>query len=231
MAFLVDWIASESRDNRTPPAIFHERQAAFRMHCAIHTLNNLFSEAWLDEDMMESLSLGLNDVGSGRLRSSLGAWLGDWDLQVILAALDLRGAQVLSHIAPSMKLLHGTCEEVVREDERLEAALTDAMDASRERPLLGVIVNRPSRNRLRSAVGGRHWYPIVPRQCPDSGDTAWFNMDSKLSAPQRISRTDDASELPRAHLRELLGQNCQLFFVAVVEAHPCAPEKSEGARV
>ncbi|CAE8604216.1 unnamed protein product [Polarella glacialis] len=202
--------------------IFHERGAFLRLQCGLHALNNLFGEEWVDAQAMESLANALPQQelgGDDRLRSIFGAWLGDWDLQVIVAALESRGASIVHHVMASSgekgynRMEDRGCLLALKEVER-EVRLK-----SSRQTLLGVIVNSPSQSFWGRAVGGRHWYTVAPRWSSEEaagGESRWWNLDSKLEEPKSIE-APSADSLPLPFFGQLLDTGCHLFFVADAE--------------
>eukprot|EP00904_Undaria_pinnatifida_P006346 jgi/Undpi1/2841/HiC_scaffold_14.g06218.m1 len=152
--------------------MYHERQRL--MHCAIHTLNNLFQERWADRGMMDRLALELCDR-EAVLRSESGMrrmltnpfkstipLIGDYDINVLLEALKIKQCRVSLHAVFNPK-----------NPEAFKLALTEAVSSSPSPR--GIIVNYVSQRRLWGAWVNHHFYAIV--RAPDN-----LNADKNISS-------------------------------------------------
>ncbi|CAM9377505.1 unnamed protein product [Laminaria digitata] len=138
--------------------MYHERQRL--MHCAIHTLNNLFQEQWAGREMMDRLALELcnreellrSESGMRRMLTnpfkSVIPLIGDYDINVVLEALKLRQCRVSLHAVFNPK-----------NPEAFELALTEAVSSSPSPR--GIIVNYVSQRRLWGAWVNHHFYAII----------------------------------------------------------------------
>ncbi|XP_066127539.1 josephin-2 [Saccopteryx bilineata] len=168
----------------SPPSVYHERQ---RLElCAIHALNNVLQQQLFSQEAADEICKRLApDSRLNPHRSLLGT--GNYDVNVIMAALQGLG---------------------------LAAVWWD-----RRRPLsqlalpqvLGLILNLPSPvslGLLTLPLRRRHW--VALRQV----DGVYYNLDSKLRAPQALGDEDGV----RAFLEASLAQGlCQVLLVVTKE--------------
>ncbi|KAL4335010.1 hypothetical protein GQ457_07G042240 [Hibiscus cannabinus] len=143
--------------------IYHERQRL--QFCLLHSLNNLFQQ----KDAFSRASLNsvaerlvLDDPEKETwtpfslvFKPHHNSLTGNYDINVLIAALEGRGKTVIWH------------------DGRNGASSIDLDDAS----LMGFVVNVPVR-RYAGLWKSRHW--IAVRKI----DGVWYNLDSDLQAPQ-----------------------------------------------
>ncbi|XP_045056173.1 aspartate dehydrogenase domain-containing protein isoform X1 [Desmodus rotundus] len=167
-----------------PPSVYHERQ---RLElCAIHALNNVLQQRLFSQEAADEICKRLApDCRLNPHRSLLGT--GNYDVNVIMAALQGLG---------------------------LAAVWWD-----RRRPLsqlalpqvLGLILNLPSPvslGLLSLPLRRRHW--VALRQV----DGVYYNLDSKLRAPEALGDEDGV----RAFLAAALSQDlCQVLLVVTKE--------------
>ncbi|XP_060235975.1 josephin-2 isoform X2 [Meriones unguiculatus] len=175
----------------SPPSVYHERQ---RLElCAVHALNNVLQKQHFSQEAADEICKRLApDSRLNPHRSLLGT--GNYDVNVIMAALQGLG---------------------------LAAVWWD-----RRRPLsqlalpqvLGLILNLPSPvslGLLSLPLRRRHW--VALRQV----DGIYYNLDSKLRAPEALGGEDGVS-LPtfpfRAFLAAALAQGlCEVLLVVTKE--------------
>ncbi|CAN0483519.1 unnamed protein product, partial [Phaeothamnion confervicola] len=132
--------------------MYHERQRL--LHCAVHSLNNLFQERWVVPALLDDLARqqyqsemelrqasGLPAPYFNAFKSPIG--LGNYDISVIVAALALRGCRLSAHVVPGK---NGDPEACRKKLEELDFAAAD-----------GLLVNRRG-----SIIWGQHWYVILP---------------------------------------------------------------------
>ncbi|XP_077887682.1 josephin-2 isoform X1 [Ictidomys tridecemlineatus] len=175
----------------SPPSVYHERQ---RLElCAVHALNNVLQQQLFSQEAADEICKRLApDSRLNPHRSLLGT--GNYDVNVIMAALQGLG---------------------------LAAVWWD-----RRRPLsqlalpqvLGLILNLPSPvslGLLSLPLRRRHW--VALRQV----DGVYYNLDSKLRAPEALGNEDGVSFpfLPsRAFLAAALAQGlCEVLLVVTKE--------------
>ncbi|KAG8388868.1 hypothetical protein BUALT_Bualt02G0169800 [Buddleja alternifolia] len=154
--------------------IYHERQRL--QFCLLHSLNNLFQE----KDAFTRANL--NDI-AGKLdledpnkstwtplsvifRPHHNTFTGNYDINVLIAAVEERGKRVIWH------------------DRRCGASLID-LDGLVDK-LFGIVVNVPVR-RYGGLWKGRHW--IALRRV----EGVWYNLDSDLSAPYPFRNTEEVT--------------------------------------
>ncbi|VFQ98232.1 unnamed protein product [Cuscuta campestris] len=152
--------------------IYHERQRL--QFCLLHTLNNLFQEkdAFTRADLNSiSERLGLDDPNKGSwspisaiFKSHHNAITGNYDINVLVAALEGKGKSVVWH------------------DRRVGAG---AIDLDGE--MMGIIVNLPVR-RFAGLWRSRHWVALKRI------DGVWYNLDSDFSAPCAFRDTEELRE-------------------------------------
>lgn len=152
--------------------IYHERQRL--QFCLLHALNNLFQEkdtfTRADLDAIAE-KLILDDPTRVRwtpisvvFKPHHNLLTGNYDVNVLIAALERRGKNVVWH------------------DRRNGASSID-LDGS-ETGLMGIVLNIPVR-RYGGLWKGRHW--VTLRKI----DGVWYNLDSDLKAPIPFKDVDD----------------------------------------
>ncbi|XP_028178093.1 josephin-2 [Ostrinia furnacalis] len=164
------------------PTIYHEKQV--KELCALHALNNLFqTRGTFSKSELDSICSRLSpNVWINPHRSMLG--LGNYDINVIMAALQKKGC------------------EAVWFDKRKDPGCLDLSN------ICGFILNVPSDYKLGFVMlplRRRHWITI--RQIQGN----FYNLDSKLDAPQLIGRSTDLI----AYLKEQLDSKEKELFVVV----------------
>ncbi|AES98551.1 putative ubiquitinyl hydrolase 1 [Medicago truncatula] len=157
--------------------VYHERQRL--QFCLIHTLNSLFQQkdAFTRANLnaiSEKLALdeSFNNESSWTPLSIFfkphhNALTGNYDINVLTAALEEKGKSVVWH------------------DRRKGGSSVD-LDAS-EDVLMGVVINIAVK-RFAGIWKSRHW--IALRKI----DGVWYNLDSDLSAPKSFRDTDEVRE-------------------------------------
>ncbi|CAA0833540.1 Josephin-like protein [Striga hermonthica] len=156
-------------------SIYHERQKL--QFCLLHSLNNLYQEkdaftrAYLNavaekldlEDPNKSARTPLSVV----FKSHHNVFTGNYDINVLIAALKERGKVVTWH------------------DRRCGASSID-LDQPEDK-LFGIIVNVPVR-RYGGLWRSRHW--IALRKI----ERVWYNLDSDFTTPYAFRNTDEIRE-------------------------------------
>lgn len=164
------------------PAIYHEKQV--KELCALHALNNLFqTRNTFSKSELDGICSRLSpNVWINPHRSMLG--LGNYDINVIMAALQKKGC------------------EAIWFDKRKDPGCLELSH------ICGFILNVPSDYKLGFVMlplRRRHWITI--RQIQGN----FYNLDSKLDAPQLIGRSSDLI----AYLKEQLDSKEKELFVVV----------------
>ncbi|KAK4419717.1 AUGMIN subunit [Sesamum alatum] len=155
--------------------IYHEKQRL--QFCLLHSLNNLFQEkdtftrAHLNV-IAEKLHLEDPDKSAWTPLSVIfkphhNALTGNYDINVLIAALEERGKSVIWH------------------DRRCGASSID-LDGPEDK-LFGIVLNVPVR-RYGGLWRSRHW--IALRRV----ERVWYNLDSDLSAPYPFKNTEEIRE-------------------------------------
>ncbi|KAF0303044.1 Josephin-2 [Amphibalanus amphitrite] len=183
-----------NKTNITQDGIYHEKQV--RELCALHALNNVlqcreFSERQLDA-ICERLAPGswLNPH-----RSVLGT--GNFDVNVLMAALQQRGRD-----ARWFDKRRNVSDLVL---EHIEGFILNLFTEYR----LGPLTLPYSR---------RHWVALRRLRTaglPSSEPAAYYNLDSKLQAPERIGTEEDLIRYLDERLRS---KDVELFVVVSQEA-------------
>ncbi|CAM9997505.1 unnamed protein product [Ascophyllum nodosum] len=139
-------------------SMYHEKQ--YLMHCAVHTLNNLFQEQWATASLLEDIAKELfdRDVSMRKEAGMGGMWInpykcvvprvGYYDITVLLEALKLKDCHVSVHAVFNPK------------DPAAVARSTKDLDP--RSGVRGVVVNRVTLSVLGGLVTGSHYYAIVP---------------------------------------------------------------------
>ena len=154
--------------------------------CGEHALNNLLGRSWVTPTSLSSTAEKLRstrEVEEGRrslfnpYHHVLGAWIGDWDVSVIIDCLRQQDMHVKHHL-----MLNPARPDSLPKDLALVRTEIECGQG-----VVGVIVNEVSRGLL---FKFRHWLSIVP-VCRDVDGTAisgslWQNCDSKLSFPRLV---------------------------------------------
>ncbi|XP_044482905.1 josephin-like protein [Mangifera indica] len=157
------------------PEIYHEKQKL--QFCLLHSLNNLFQQenaftrASLNE-IAEKLVFDDPDKHTWRLLSAVfkphhNALTGNYDINVLIAALEGKGQSVAWH------------------DRRNEASSIDLDDSGNN--LMGIVINIPV-TRYGGLWKSRHW--VTLRKI----DGIWYNLDSDFKAPHRFKDSEEVRE-------------------------------------
>ena len=184
------------------------------MHCGKHCINALVGEHWATTQLMEETAQKLRrrqveEAGQDTLmnpyRHWAGAWVGNWDLMVMVEALRTRRLGVTQHVIYNE-----------RAPDRLETDLAEFRSALAHPTTVGVIVNRESTSWWLKMVSGHHWFSLrrvvegrQRRSECESGDAAtaecdsaavekettthrWYNVDSHLRTPELVGTSGSA---------------------------------------
>jgi hypothetical protein len=88
------------------PPLFHQKQVL--LNCAVHCLNNLYQEAWLDAKRMDAIADDIAKVEGVSIwwnpYRSLIPRVGNYDILVITEALKKRGGALTCHILKNSQL-------------------------------------------------------------------------------------------------------------------------------
>ncbi|XP_043719068.1 josephin-like protein [Telopea speciosissima] len=155
--------------------IYHEKQRL--QFCLLHALNNLFQEKdTFTPAELNSISdkLVLNDPSKERwtplsvvFKPHHNAITGNYDINVLIAALEGKGKEVVWH------------------DHRNGVSSIDLTGT--EDALMGMVLNIPVR-RFSGLWRSRHW--VTLRKLGD----IWYNLDSDFTAPQPFKSTEEVKD-------------------------------------
>ncbi|KAJ4971477.1 hypothetical protein NE237_004576 [Protea cynaroides] len=155
--------------------IYHEKQRL--QFCLLHALNNLFQEkdVFTRADLNAiSDKLVLNDPSKEHwtplsvvFKPHHNAISGNYDVNVLIAALEGKGKEVVWH------------------DRRNGVSSIDLTGT--EYALMGIVLNIPVR-RFSGLWRGRHW--VTLRRLGD----IWYNLDSDLISPQPFKSSEEVKE-------------------------------------
>ncbi|KAL1829048.1 hypothetical protein ACET3Z_007460 [Daucus carota] len=162
-------------DEKQQQEVYHEKQRL--QFCLLHSLNNLFQEkdAFTRADLDAiAEKLVLDDPTRGKwtplsliFKPHHNAVTGNYDINVLIAALEGKGKRVVWH------------------DRRNGAASLD-LDGSQDK-LMGIVLNVPERK-----YGGlwrsRHW--VALRRIEE----VWYNLDSDFAVPSTYKDTEEVRE-------------------------------------
>ncbi|CAM9635413.1 unnamed protein product [Ectocarpus sp. 13 AM-2016] len=206
--------------------MFHERQ--YIMHCAVHTLNNLFQESWATASLMEDIAKELfNREASMRKESGMGRmWVnpyksvvpqvGYYDINCLLEALKLKKCHVSLHAVFNPKEPNAVAKSL----EHLDPSLCGVR---------GIVVNRVSKSLLGGLYTTHHFYAIIPYKgdwvCIGGDSMAWYVVDSKADAPEIIG---SAAELALHLGMEAREHQGHVFVVSDGECEVMAGDSSGG---
>lgn len=181
---------------------YHERQWLYI--CAVHTLNNLFQERWISRHTLDEIAFTLFDKEKELARNSgiqpphlnpfksVVPLFGDYDINVITAALESRCHRISDHVV--FNIAH---------PERCKQELACVnLTACR-----GVIINFEDKGILWNS---RHWFAILKQE-----DGTFYNCDSKLRHPELIGKGE--SLIAWVLERLMNGTRLQAFFVAPIQ--------------
>lgn len=166
----------EETTARSKTMVFHERQKL--QFCLLHALNNLFQEKGVftraDLDRIAE-KLTLDDPTKQNwspvsvvFKPHHNVITGNYDVNVLIAALETKGKSVVWH-------------------DRRSGASTIDLDGSEGDRLMGIVVN-VSVIRFRGLWKGRHW--ITLRKL----DGVWYNLDSDLRVPVPFKDIEEVRE-------------------------------------
>jgi hypothetical protein len=172
--------------------LYHEKQRLG--HCAVHALNSLFQEDWLNYQIVSNISSELyqSDKETGML--SWYSWnpyafpiFGYFDIACIVKALERKKCHLSNHVANTEGIdevcsIESVCESV------------------------GILVNEEASSFL-GLFSSRHWYSIIY----DKDSELFYDMDSKLVTPAIIS---DVDELKQKLLESIRDRNAHVFVVS-----------------
>ncbi|XP_032834332.1 josephin-1 [Petromyzon marinus] len=175
----------QQHQQQAPSGLYHERQR--RELCALHALNNVFQDGGaFNKEQLDEICQRLSpDSMLNPHKSMLGT--GNYDVNVIMAALQTKAC------------------EAVWWDKRRD------VDSIAFGNVVGLILNIPSSMRwgpLQLPLKRKHWIGV--RQVAG----VYYNLDSKLKAPQRIGCED---ELRRFLKEQFSGKHCELLLVVSIE--------------
>lgn len=155
--------------------IYHEKQSL--QLCLLHCLNNLFQgkDAFTRMELNAiAESLNHDDPNRGAwtplsviFKPHYNALTGNYDINVLIAALEAKGKKVVWH-------------------DRRNGASTIDFDGT-ENELMGIVLNV----RVRKLLGlwkGRHWFTL--RRIGG----IWYNLDSDFSAPYSFKDTEEVKD-------------------------------------
>jgi hypothetical protein len=137
------------------------QETQHRQHCLLHTLNNLVQNKKFSEQILNEIA---DTLAPGKLPLPLlhphrTIFLGNWDVSVLELAVESFGKSLKWHDQ----------RDVEFEDPALSSTC------------FGIVVNIKAPGRLAALLGARHWAAIKRI------DGIWYNLDSSLPKPQRIS--------------------------------------------
>lgn len=174
--------------------IYHEKQS--KLLCALHTLNNLLQDgtAFKQEDLDKICKELDSKSFINPYKSVLG--LGDYDISVIIKALQQKKLEAVHFDR--------------RKDPHAELNFEN---------IYGFILNVMSSYQVGGIalpMKGRHWLPIRNLATTTEkahGITNYYNLDSKLDAPESIGSTNDLI----GFLRNILQAEETVLLVVVTE--------------
>ncbi|XP_058109228.1 josephin-like protein [Magnolia sinica] len=153
-------------------AIYHEKQRL--QFCLLHALNNLlqdkdsFTRAYLDAIADKLIVIDPNKESwtplSVILKPHHNTLTGNYDVNVLIAALEGKGKKVVWH------------------DRRTAASSIDLSQS--DETLMGIVLNVPVR-KYGGLWKGRHW--IALRRI----EGVWYDLDSDLAAPKPFQREEE----------------------------------------
>ncbi|KAL6967650.1 ubiquitinyl hydrolase 1 [Sarracenia purpurea var. burkii] len=166
---------NKSKSKNKIQEVYHERQRL--QFCLLHSLNNLFQEK--DAFTRENLNaiaekLVVDDPDKGKwtplsviFKPHHNAFTGNYDINVLIAALEEKGKRVNWH------------------DRRSRASSIDLDDAGDK--LMGIVINIPVK-KYGGLWRGRHW--VALRKI----EGVWYNLDSDIAAPWSFKDTEEVRE-------------------------------------
>ncbi|XP_052185290.1 josephin-like protein [Diospyros lotus] len=163
----------DNDDKNTAQVIYHEKQRL--QFCLLHALNNLFQEKGaFSRTQLNAISekLSLEDPNkegwtplSVIFKPHHNALTGNYDVNVLFAALEERGKRVAWH------------------DKRSGASSMDLDE--QEGKLMGILLNIPVKRFGGLMGGGRHWVALKKI------GNIWYNLDSDFAAPYAFKDTEE----------------------------------------
>ena len=204
-------------------SLYHEKQKLG--HCAVHALNNLFQEQWVDYDEMCEYARELHYADSPSCLSvnpymSIIPYMGYFDISVIIKALaSKRKGTISEHITAAAGI---DALELSVPPDPAAAARAGASPPGEagemeegEAGCVGFIVNVQQDSFL-GLYSGRHWFsvlrePVTATELEPERRAAYWNLDSKL--PRPICFASD-SQL-KTFLKDLINkQSAHIFMVS-----------------
>lgn len=167
---------------------YHEKQKLG--HCAIHSLNNIFQESWVDYDTLSRYASELynNDLESGVCNyfscnpyMSTVPYVGFFDISCLIKAIDTRKSKISHHFANSIEL--------------------DSFDYFSD-SIIGLLLNEENPNWW--FYSSRHWIGISKL------NQSYVNLDSNLTTPIKYENTVDLLAL----LHETLNKQGHIFVIS-----------------
>lgn len=129
--------------------------------CLLHTLNNLLQETAFTSSDLDKLAdaLAPGNLPLPLLHPHRTLFVGNWDVSVLEVAIGSVGKSLKWHDQRDSEF-------------KKSPGLTSCN---------GVVVNIKPPGRFAALLGSRHWFAIKKLE------GVWYNLDSKLPAPKRIS--------------------------------------------
>lgn len=165
----------EEEKKKAQGEVYHERQRL--QFCLLHSLNNLFQEKGaFTRAHLNAIAEKLNhdDPNKGTwtpvsviFKPHHNALTGNYDINVLIAALEEKGKKVIWH------------------DRRSGASSID-LDEPVDK-LMGIVLNVPVR-KYGGLWRGRHWVTLKKIK------GVWYNLDSDFSAPHSFKDTEEVRE-------------------------------------
>jgi hypothetical protein len=185
-----------------PPQLYHERQAFGRQLCAVHALNNALQAPKFTAADFAAVARTLNDgdgVGGATARAEATRFLGNYDVNVLQAAALQAGVDLSYFDARRAAAAAGDGDdalEALLRRQKQEERGTAAEPQRRPPPL---ILNQRESSWWGRLRGARHWLALVP---VFEEDLCWYNVDSKLTTPERLGAPREAAAFLRARLAD-----------------------------
>mmetsp|Transcript_39330 Transcript_39330/g.79433 ORF Transcript_39330/g.79433 Transcript_39330/m.79433 type:complete len:204 (+) Transcript_39330:2-613(+) len=163
----------------------HQRQ--YLLHCGRHAVNNLTGPpSWATTELMSRIADELKNhqereaglrLYINPYRHWAGAWVGMWDINVMIEALKQRGLRVTHHIIYNPNLPNKINEDLF--DLRADIISLGSR---------GFILNETPGSWLLELLSGNHWYALR-----FNTDGLWINCDSRLQHPELIPGSPQSS--------------------------------------
>jgi Josephin len=137
------------------------QETQYRQQCLLHTINNLLQETAFTASDLDRLadSLAPGKLPLPLLHPHRTLFVGNYDVSVLELAIESVGKSLKWH------------DQRDKEFNKTPALLD----------CFGLVVNIKPPGRVAALLGTRHWFAIRKLE------NVWYNLDSKLAAPQRIS--------------------------------------------